>query len=167
MDPRRSRRLNLLSLVLNDRLRVKVREEVAGTYSPNAGSSASDTFPGYGYFRAAIDVEPAKAAELTALVISIADDLATKGVTPEELERARKPLMTSLTESLRDNGYWLASVLSRAQEKPEVLDWARTRMADNESITAAELSELAAKYLGRDRVSRATILPAVKPAAAN
>lgn len=167
LDPRRSRRLNLLGLVFNDRLRVKVREEVGGTYSPNAGSSASDTFPGYGYFRAAIDVEPAKAAELTALVISIADDLATKGVTPEELERARKPLMTSLTESLRDNGYWLGNVLSRAQEKPEVLDWARTRLADNESITAAELSELAAKYLGRARVSRATILPAAKTVPAN
>jgi hypothetical protein len=39
-------------------------------------------------------------------------------------------------------------------------------MADNESITTEELSALAKKYLGRDRVSRATILPATKGAAA-
>ena len=52
----RTRRLNLLASVLNDRLRVKIREELGGTYSPNASSFASDTFPGYGYFTAAVDV---------------------------------------------------------------------------------------------------------------
>ena len=51
-DVKRARRLSLLASVLNDRLRVKVREEIGGTYSPNAGSNASDTFPGYGYIQA-------------------------------------------------------------------------------------------------------------------
>lgn len=69
------------------------------------------------------------------------------------------PLITSLKQSLRSNGYWLSTVLDRAQEKPVVLDWARTRIADVEAITTAELSALAKQYLGRDRVSRATVLP--------
>ena len=43
--------------------------------------------------------------------------------------------LTALQESLRNNGYWISAVLGRAQEKPEVLDWARTRMADTQSIT--------------------------------
>jgi hypothetical protein len=63
----------------------------------------------------------------------------------------------------RTNGYWLGSVLSRAQEKPEVLDWSRSRYADNEAITAAELSALAKTYLGADHASRVVILPAAKP----
>ena len=162
IDIRRNRRLALLGAIFNDRLRVKVREEIGTTYSPRAGSNASDTFPGYGYFTAAVDVDPPVAQKTADLIINIADDLAQNGVTEDELNRARQPLLTALRQSLRSNGYWLNSVLAAAQEKPEVLDWARTRMADNESITTEELSALAKKYLGRERVSRATILPTAK-----
>ena len=160
LDIRRNRRLSLLAAILNDRLRVKVREEIGTTYSPRAASNASDTFPGYGYFTAAVDIDPAVAQKTAVLLINIADDLAKNGVTEDELNRARLPLLTALKQSLRSNAYWLNSVLAAAQEKPEVLDWARTRIPDNESITTEELSALAKKYLGRDRPSRATILPA-------
>lgn len=162
MDVHRNRRLSLLASILNDRLRVKVREDIGGTYSPRAGSNASDTFPGYGYFGASIDIAPNDAEKMAKLVTEIADDLATHGVTADELERARLPLLTALKETLRNNGYWLSAVLFRAQEKPEVMDWARSRQADVESITTAELSEWAKKYLGRDRVSSAIIFPKEK-----
>ena len=158
-DIRRTRRLTMLASVFSDRLRVKIREEMGGTYSPRAGSSTSDTFTGYGYITSSIDVDPATAAKVREAVVDLADDLARNGVTVEELERARLPARTSTRESLRTNSYWLQSVLARAQEKPEVLDWARSRSADIEAITAAELSALAKQYLGRDRVSRVTVLP--------
>jgi zinc protease len=162
MEAKRSRRLSLLNSVLGDRLRVKIREEMGGTYSPSTRLSASDTYPGYGYIQASIDVDPAMAAKIVDAVIAQADDLATKGITADELERARKPMLTASRENLRNNGYWLTTVLARAQEQPERLDWARTRIADIESVTTEELSALARSYLGRDRASRATILP-VKP----
>jgi zinc protease len=163
LDVRRSRRLQLLSAILTDRLRVKVREELGGSYSPQAENAGSDTFPGYGYMKASIDVDPASAEKISSLVVDLADELAQKGVTEDELKRAREPLLTAYKESLRSNNYWI-SVLAPAQEKPEVLDWTRTRFADVSSITTAELSALAKKYLTRDRVSRVTISPAAKPA---
>ncbi len=159
LDVKRARRLNMLASVLNDRLRVKVREEIGGTYSPQAGSNASDTFPGYGYIQAGCVVDPAVAAKIADVLVAIGDDLAKNGVTDEELNRARQPALTAARESLRTNNYWGGNVLARAQEKPEVLDWARTRLADLEAIAAAELSALAKSYLGRERVSRVTILP--------
>jgi zinc protease len=162
LDVRRNRRLNMVEAVLNDRLRVKVREEMGGSYSPRADNLASDTFPGYGYIVASIDVDPAKTEQISDVVVKLADDLAQNGVTEDELNRARLPVLTALRESLRNNGYWL-SVLAPAQEKPEMLDWARTRIADNEAITTLELNALAKKYLTRERASRATILPAGKP----
>lgn len=160
IEVKRRRRFVMLGAVFNDRLRVKVREEVGSTYSPNARSVASEVFPKYGYFAANIDVDPASATKVSDLVVSVADDLAKKGVTDEELNRARQPMVTAMQESLRTNGYWLNNVLGRAQEKPEVMEWARTRMADVESITTAELSALAKAHLGRAHVSRATVLPA-------
>ncbi|MFM9092117.1 MAG: M16 family metallopeptidase, partial [Verrucomicrobiota bacterium] len=157
-DIRRTRRLTLLASVFSDRLRVKIREEMGGTYSPRAASASSDTFAGYGYLSTSIDVDPAAAAKVREAVVDLADDLARNGVTDEELERARLPARTAARESLRTNAYWLQAVLARAQEKPEVLDWARSRTADLEAVTAAELSALAREYLGRGRVSRVTVL---------
>ncbi|MEY2564484.1 MAG: zinc protease [Verrucomicrobiota bacterium] len=162
LDAHRTRRVNMVGEILSDRLRVKVREEVGGSYSPRSDNLASDTFPGWGYILASIDVDPAKAEQISDVVIQLADDLAKNGVTEDELNRARLPLLTSFRESLRTNGYWL-SVLASAQEKPEKLGWARDRIADNEAITVSELNALAKKYLPRERASRATILPAGKP----
>lgn len=160
LDPRRGRRLSLLAGIYSDRLRLKIREEMGGSYSPRAQSNASDTYAGYGYLTTQIDVAPAEADRVAEAAIALADGLARHGVTEEELNRARQPALTAARDSARSNTYWLGSVLAQAQGKPEVLDWARTRQSDLEAITTAELSELARQYLGREHVSRATVLPA-------
>lgn len=162
-DVQRSRRLSVLGSILADRLRVKLREELGGTYSPDAGSLTSDTFPGYGYLSATVDVEPAMAEKTAAIVIDLADDLATHGPSDDELARAKLPLLTAIRESVRNNGYWLGSVLARAQEKPQVLDWARSRLADVEAISTAEVAALAQTYLPKVRASRVIILPTAAP----
>ena len=158
-DVHRTRRLSLLGGVLSERLRVKVREEIGGAYSPGAGNSSSDVYDGYGWMQASITVDPDKAEEIGDVTTALANDLATSGITADELERVRLPVLTSIRESERTNGYWLGSVVNRAQEKPEVLDWARSRRTDNEAVTTAELDDLAKSYLGADRVFRVTVLP--------
>jgi zinc protease len=165
LDISRESRLSMLAAVLEDRLRVKVREEMGGTYTPSAGSFVSEVFPGYGYLAANVDVDPAMAEKISEVVISVADDLAINGVTEDELKRAREPMITAVQQSLRSNSYWLNEVLARAYERPVMLDRARTCLADVEAITTAELGALAKEYLGRTRASRATVLPIGTPAA--
>ncbi len=162
IDITRTRRLNLLGAVLNDRLRLKLREELGAAYSPDAGSIASDVFPGYGYLLTHVEIDPAQAAKVSEILLTIGDDLAKNGISDDELKRAREPIVKSMEQSLRDNGYWLNNVLARAQEKPETLDWSRTRLADINSVTAAELSALAKKYFPRPRASKVAILPKEK-----
>ena len=162
LDARRTRRVNMLGEVLNDRLRVKVREETGSSYRQRADNLSSDTYPGYGYIVATVDADPAMAGQISDTVVELADEIARNGVTEDELNRARLPLLTAFRESLRSNGYWL-SVLAPAQEKPQMLDWARTRIPDNEAITTSELNVLAKKYLPKGRASRVTILPSGKP----
>ncbi len=161
-DIKRTRRLTLLGEVLSDRLRVKVREELGGAYSPGAGSAPSDTYTGYGFILANVTVDPAKAAEIATVVTAIAADLNKNGVTADELERAKKPVLTALRESARTNVYWAGNVLAKAQEKPEVLDWSRSRYADNESITKADLDALAKTYLAPERAFKVIVLPEKK-----
>lgn len=161
----RTRRLTLLGLVLSDRLRVKVREQLGDAYSPNAGNDPSDTYPGYGYMLADVIVAPPKAQVVANAVVDLGKELAAKGVTADELERAKLPVLTSLRESARTNQYWLDAVLNRAQERPQQLEWARTRYSDIKSITTADLDALAKKYLEPNRASRVIVIPQRMPAA--
>jgi zinc protease len=164
-DANIARRLNLLAAVLDDRLRVKIREEMGNTYSPSAGTSLSDTFIGYGHIVATVTVEPQTARAVADAMKAAAKDLFEHGVTEEELVRAKQPTLATIRQSMRTNPYWLGSVLSAAQEQPERLEWARTRLQGTEAITAAELSELAKKYLRPDKVHEFVSLP--EPTKAN
>jgi zinc protease len=154
-----ARRLSLLAEVLSDRLRVKVREEIGGAYSPGAGSSPSDTYRNYGYINAYIEVEPDQAEEIAQVTRELAADLATSGVTDDELQRAKQPVLTALRESARTNAYWLGAVLAMAQEFPERLDWARSRYSDIESVTKAEIDALARQYLASAQAFQVIVLP--------
>jgi zinc protease len=164
MDVRRARRLNLLAEVFSDRLRVKVREQMGSTYSPSVGSTASDIFPGYGYLAAVVEVDPQRAREIQDVVVAVAADLQANGATPDELARSLNPTLKHVEESERTNGYWL-TVLGRCQEKPEVLDWARSRRADFASISKADMDALAKAYLSPEKASRVIIRPYVTPGA--
>jgi zinc protease len=159
-DVKRARRLRLLSQVFSDRLRVKIREEMGVTYSPTTASDLSEAYPGYGYLIADATVAPEQARAIADAIKAIAAALQTGGVTEEELVRAKQPVLTALRESARTNPYWLGSVLAAAQEFPEKLEWSRTRYSDHESVTAAELSELARQYLNPARASEFIVRPA-------
>jgi zinc protease len=158
LDVHRARRLNFLAEILSDRLRVKVREQLGSTYSPIVGSTASDVFPGYGYIASITVVDPEKTKQIEDVVIAVAADIRANGVTQDELDRTKNPAMTAIRESERSNNYWM-TVLGKAQEKPEVLDWARTRTADFQAISKADIDALARLYFAPESASRVVIKP--------
>ncbi len=158
-----ARRLALLAQVMSDRLRVKIREEMGDAYSPFAFSAPSETYRHYGYLGAQITIDPAQAQKIVDSVLAIAADLREHGVTPDELERAKQPILTTLRESARTNAYWLNSVIASCQEFPQRLDWCRTRYRDFESITKAEIDKMAEEYLDPARSFRVIVLPAPPP----
>jgi zinc protease len=163
LDIHRQRRLSILGEILNDRLRIRLREQLQGTYAPNVLSTASDLFPGYGYIAAITVVEPSRSKEIQDSMVAVAWDLYTNGVTADELARTVNPVMTQVRETERSNNYWM-TVLGRAQQKPEVLDWARGRHQDYQSISKADVDALAKLYLSSDNASRVTIRPYATPA---
>ncbi|HVU15793.1 MAG TPA: insulinase family protein [Candidatus Didemnitutus sp.] len=154
-----ARRFNVLAGVFEDRLRVRLREQMGGAYSPEVASNLSDTFTGYGFVVAEASVAPERVRAMADAIKEVAADLQKKGVTEEELVRAKQPLLTSIRESQRTNQYWLGNVLADAQEQPERLEWSRTRLSDTESITATELSKLAATYLDPARANEFISVP--------
>lgn len=161
-DIQRTRRLTVLGSVLDDRLRIKVREELGDTYSPACYHVGSDTFTGYGYMTTMIECKPELADSLTKLVVEIGDTLSTGEITDDEFDRAIKPMLSQLEQMRRDNRYWSTSVLRCSQEHPERLDWARSFISDFADIKKEEISALAKQYLGAKRAVTAGVIPKVK-----
>ncbi len=160
-DIKTSRRLGMLSAILADRLRVKVREELGDAYSPFAHNLPSDTWTGYGYLFASVTVDPDQGESVTEVISEIAKDLATgESITEDELERAKKPQVTQIEEMRRTNRYWLGSVLESSQEYPERLEWSRSFVEDYKSITVDEVNALAKEYLTADKQVSVIVRPA-------
>lgn len=155
-DIRRTRRLNLLAQVFSDRLREQVRERLGASYSPFAYHWPSRAYPGYGVLSAVVQVDPAQIGMVQEEIDRIAADLAAGGVQDDEFARIREPALTGIKDLRRENTYWRDSVLSGAWRHPEQFDWSRDIYQDHAAITAAELSDLAARYLTPER--RATIV---------
>jgi zinc protease len=146
-DQKRARVLNLLAQVLQLRLIDEIREKQATTYSPGAGSAASETFAGYGYMSARIEAPPERLEPFLADAEKIAHDLATTPVVDDELQRARRPLIENLQrQRASSNGWWLGA-LDEIQERPEALESIRVSIAQYQSITPAELQAAARRYL--------------------
>jgi zinc protease len=156
---REFRRLNMLAEILGDRLREEIREKLGASYSPAAGADGSEALDDMGYLLSQSIGKPGDIEILLNTMRDLADKLATGGATADELDRALKPTFGMLEKSLRDNGYWLNTVMSQSQADPKRLDLARTRDADYRSITLAEINALAKKYLAAENALLVTIKP--------
>ncbi|MEO5915861.1 MAG: insulinase family protein [Luteolibacter sp.] len=159
-NQKETRRLNILSSIYGDRLREEIREKLGASYSPNAGASGSDALDGFGYVIGESIGKPEDLELLLKTMRDLADTLSTKGATDDELDRALKPVLSQLAKSVRDNSYWLATVLSQSQADPQRLDLARSRDADYKSISLKEINALAKKYLAAQNALQVAIKPA-------
>ncbi len=157
------RRFNILASIYQDRLREEIREKLGASYSPDGGATGSDALDGFGYIVGQSVGKPEDVEMLLKTMRELADTLSQKGATEDELDRALKPTLGMLDKSLRDNSYWLSTVLSESQADPKRLDLARTREADYRSINLAEINALAKKYLSAENTLLITIKPAAAP----
>jgi len=138
--------MKLLADVMGLRLIAQVRQEKALTYSPKAGLDMSDTFKGYGYINATAEVRPEKLAEFYSIVNGIVEDLKTKPVSADELQRARQPELDRLVNADKNNWYWLAALASYATD-PQRLELLEGRRDRYVAVTPADLQRLAKQYL--------------------
>lgn len=139
-------RLNLLSRVMQLMLTEELREKLGESYSPGAGASLSDEFPGYGHLFASSNIDHKDIATTRAAIFRIAKELRDTPVDADLLDRARKPMLESMTKARRENAYWLPYVAEATSEEAR-LDRSRKSIGVVEAATPAELQALAKRYL--------------------
>ncbi|WP_394763411.1 M16 family metallopeptidase [Phenylobacterium sp.] len=157
-NPQQALENDVLGEVMDLRLIDELRENQGVTYSPSVQYNHSQTWTGWGYLSASVEVPPAKLDGFFRDVGKIANDLRTKDVTPDELNRAKKPRIDKLEKSRVTNQYWLQE-LSGAQADPRRLDFIRHIIPGTERVTAADVKRAAQLVLKDDRAYRLEVQP--------
>ncbi len=162
-DMREARVLTVLSQIIRSRLTQDLRMDKGDTYSPSAALTASQTYPGYGYLLANVEIPPAKVDVFFDEVRKIAQDLRSQPVSQDELTRAVLPLIDQLKQARQTNTFWLGA-LTGAQTDPRKLEATRTQIDQYAGVTAADLQAAARKYLDPNKTWRFEVLPEQKVA---
>jgi zinc protease len=158
-DIHQTRRMSALADLLSERLRVYIREEMGAAYSPFAYHQAFRAYPGYGMLKAQIVTKPEQALTVADAVKTIAQQIYAQPISTDELNRIIDPLVTSIKDLRRTNGYWLNTVLTLSKRHPQQLEWSRTMAKDYPLITKEDLLALSKKYLKKETAATVIVLP--------
>ncbi|MGD8817884.1 MAG: insulinase family protein, partial [Acidobacteriota bacterium] len=150
--------LPAMALVLQNRLRDVLREELSGTYGVSV--SGSQTWRPIDRYTVTISFgsDPGRADELTDVVFSEIDRLMAAPPEESEVADVRASFLRSHETDQENNSYWLNNMVSA---------WTSGRDIRNiltyedvvESITPEMIQAAAQQYLGTDNVARFTLLP--------
>jgi zinc protease len=157
-DSRIAAQLDLLGSIVGLLAIEELREKLGATYSPQAGSNASDVLPGYGYLSLVSTVDPKQMDIVFAAVDGIAASIAKAPPRADLMNRARNPKLERIIRARRENGRWLG-LLDEAQSVPKDLDDYRNAEAMLKAITPQEIQALAKQYMVAKDALRVKILP--------
>ncbi len=145
-DPATVQRLELLERVIDIELTDEIRERLGKAYSVGARSAPSTVWRGYGTFAVSAPVDLADVVATSAAIQAVIQRLADQPVSADTFDRARRPLLESYDNALKNNAGWLR-LAARAQTEGYRIDRFYAAKGLIESITPADLQTTAARYL--------------------
>jgi zinc protease len=149
--------LRTLADVLELRLRERLREELSGTYSVSV-SGGAERFPVPEY-RVAIQfgAAPERLAELSRVVFTEIDTLKQGGPSELEMQKVREAQRREREVSLRDNSWWLSSLMSY-----DLYGWDPRQLVQPsliQSLSSEEVRAAAGRYLNPGRYVQVSLYP--------
>ena len=149
-------KLSLLTSILSERLRLRLREELAATYGVGVGNSTYPLPREHYRVRFSFDAAPERRTEVTDELFAALDDIRTNGVTAEELERVRSIRARVLETQRQDNRYWM-STIATFQRLGLPLD--AIVAPPPVTVSPQEMAEVARRYLPHDAFIHLTAIP--------
>lgn len=155
---RDARGLALVAEILSNRIREEIREKEGLAYSPGSYHAASSIYEGFGALYIASGAKPDDAEKIRKIAMTMTENLKS-GISEKEVQRAKEPLLSGIRENFQKNPFWLFRVLDGSAEDPDQLDRIRTLEKGYEDFSAEELTNLARKWLIREKASSIAVLP--------
>lgn len=153
-----SRKLELLSSIFNDRIFTQLREAEGASYSPNVNSNWPLSLQSGGSFIISSQLRPDRIDLFYKIARAIADDLASKPVTADELVRAVTPLRQFIARASSGNTFWMSQLAGLSQDKGKT-EALRTLSSDYGQITATELQETAKRWFIQNKALMLVVKP--------
>lgn len=155
---RESRQLEILTQLFQNRLMLKLREKLGEAYSPQVVNSWPLDLDGGGNVMAIANLQPKSVPIFFATAEEIANDLAAKPVSDEELGLVIEPLKQMLTRATSSSAFFMY-LLEGATTDPTKYRRLRSVMKDYTETTPAEMQALAIKYFAPGKSWRAAVIP--------
>ena len=137
--------LDLLAAVFEDALRHRIRNELGKTYDPSVETMMPD-HADQGVLAADFSSQPGDVDTLIKEAQSLAQKLAAGGITAEEVEAVRQPLLTSFA-ARRNHRSWWAAALSGSAKNPESINELMDYDVLMKAVTLDEVRAAARKWL--------------------
>jgi len=159
IDARTNAALQVLSKLLEFRLRAELRENLGYAYAPSANFDPFGGYDNFGLMEATIDCTPVDAQRAAQAVQDTAAALAVGGADAEEFEAGRSIIRNQLRQGFKSNAF-LANLFKRVQEKPGRLEEILSLQGGLlEQLNRDEVNGWAAKILTADNARTAMIVP--------
>ena len=150
--------LSLMGELIQEQLRLKLREEVSGVYGVTAWfwqEPGEDFSSG----RVSCSMDPERVDELIQQLHLVLKRMTDEGVSPHSLENKRRQRQDRLQRELKSNLGWLEAVSQSYMTVggPQQIE---QNIRFNEEVTAAELNSLLKQFIRQSQVFEAVMLPA-------
>jgi predicted Zn-dependent peptidase len=132
---------------MSSRLFQQIREERGLAYSTYSFASS---YAGAGMFGLYAGCQPGKADEVVAIMSGILDEVATAGISADEVARAKGQLRGGLVLGLEDSGSRMTRIGKAELSYGDVLGLDQL-LAEIDAVTVAKVDELAAELTSRSR----------------
>ena len=142
---REQRTVDLLSGIVQNEAIDDIRQRLGKAYSPQVDVQM-DRGGDQGSLTVAINTSPQATDTVVTELRAIAQKLASGGVTPEMLLRARRPILDGGATREISNPWWV-TMLDGSWAHPDQLDSAKTWQSDYEDITLDEVQAEASRWL--------------------
>ncbi|MFZ5494601.1 MAG: M16 family metallopeptidase [Verrucomicrobiota bacterium] len=159
IDARTNAALQVLSKLLEFRLRSQVRDRLGYSYGPSAAFDPYGGFENFGLMQATVDCTPADVQQVAQIVQDTAAALAAGGADAEEFAGGRGIVRSQLRRGFKNNGF-LLNLFKRAQETPDrIAEILALHDGLVEQLTLEEVNAWAAKILPAANARTAMIVP--------
>lgn len=148
-----ARQLNVLTALLEEKVRSVLREKLGAVYSPSVYAVYPRWFKEYGYIALSMVVDPKRVNEVVREVELLTDELAGEKIEPELAGRILNPLGSMINERVKTNDYWLYTVLSLASRYPDQLGFASSLTKAYTGMDITEVQNLASEIFAQKKAT--------------
>ena len=152
MDLKRSRRLEILSDIVREKLFDGLRAELGETYSPTVGVTGNRNFKDAAFITCASAGVKGNREKVNAAIDIILNKIGQGEITQEDVDRAVLPMISGTEKMFRDPGFW-GSILTKLQSDTKPLQTLREVLPDLKSVKLEEIQQLGKEVFGTDKTN--------------